>query len=224
MVRLAFFIAVALGGGVVYAQEQTPQFLLIVREWLRAGTEDAYNENEIRLATACATLKCPHPYVALASVANPREVWWLNTFASTQERDGLDDAYAQNKPLMAVLAPLGERKGDFREALTTTRTAHRPDSSGPWGLRIAGARFLIVSTTKDEGRVASASVFESPDGEWFEVAAAPSRAVAEEVAAQFGSGAMILAVRPQWSVPAETWVQSDPDFWRASPAVQNRRD
>jgi hypothetical protein len=222
-IRLSTFIAVALSSGMVHAQDETPGFLLIAREWLRPGIEDAYNENEVRLASACATLRCPHPYLALRSVAKPTEVWWLNAFVSAQERDGLDDAYAQNEPLMAVLAPLGKRKEDFRETLTTTRATHRPDVSGRSGLSIAGARFLIVSTTKDPESGGSAAVFQSSDGESLKIAAAPTRAAAEEIAAQFGSGAMILAVQPQWSFPAETWVQSDPDFWSSRPAARDRR-
>ena len=221
--RLAILVGVMLGGCMVPAQEETPQFLLIVREWLRPGSDAAYNKNELQLATACATLECPHPYLALASVAKAREVWWLNAFASAEERDGLDDAYARNKPLMAALVPLGKRKEDFREALTTIRTTYRSDLGGRSGLRIAGARFLIVSSTKSQG-ASSGSMFESSDGEWFKIAPAPTRAMAEEIAEQFGSEAMILAIQPQWSFPAETWVQADPDFWSASPVVRNRRD
>ena len=94
-------------------QEGTPQFLLIVRELVRPGNEAAYDANELKIAEACARLKCPHPYLALVSADNPREVWWLNAFASSEERDGLDAAYARNEQLMAALAPLGKRKEDF---------------------------------------------------------------------------------------------------------------
>jgi hypothetical protein len=108
---------------------------LIVREWLRPGSEAAYNANELQLAAACATLKCPHPYVALVSVDNSREVWWLNAFASGEERDGLDAAYARNERLMAALVPLGKRKEDFRDAVSTIRTTYRPDVSSQLCLR-----------------------------------------------------------------------------------------
>ena len=121
VIPLSIFIAVALGSGMVHAQDETPQFLLIVREWLRPGIEDAYNDNEVRLASACATLRCPHPYLALRSVAKPREVWWLNAFASAQERDGLNDAYAQNEALMAVLAPLGKLKAPTLDSRSEQR-------------------------------------------------------------------------------------------------------
>ncbi len=86
------------------------QFLLIVRERLRPAMEAAYDENEVQLATVCATLNCPHPYIALATVAGPTEVWWLNAFASREERDGLEACYARNERLMAALQPLAQRK------------------------------------------------------------------------------------------------------------------
>jgi hypothetical protein len=200
----------------VNTQEGTPQFLLIVREWLRSGSEAAYNANELQIAAACATLKGPHPYLAFVSVDNEREVWWLNAFASSEERDGLGAAYARNERLMAAIVPLGKRKEDFREALSTVRTTYRPDVSGQSGLTIAWARFLVVSVTKDEG-VRAGSVFESADGDWFRIASAPARAVAEEIAGRFGPGAVILAVQPQWSLPAETWMRADPDFWKSHP-------
>jgi hypothetical protein len=205
----------------VNTQEDTPQFVLIVREWLRPGSEAAYNENELQLATACATLRCPHPYLALVSVKDAREVWWLNAFASAEERDGLDDAYARNEPLMAVLVPLGKRKEDFREAIATSRTTHRSEVSGRPGLTITGARFVVVTATNDLG-TSPGAVFESSNGDRFRIASAPTRAVAEEIAAHFGSGATILAVQPQWSFPAETWMRADPEFWRSSPAARSR--
>ena len=203
-------------------QEGTPQFLLIVREWLRPGSEGAYNANELRIAAACATLKCPHPYLALVSVDNAREVWWLNAFATSEERDGLDAAYALNERLMAALVPLGKRKEDFREAASIIRTTYRPDVSSQAGVTIA-ARFFVVSATRGEDP-SSGSVFESADGDWFRIASAPAREVAGEIAAQFGSGAMILAVQPQWSFPAEAWIRADPDLWKSHPAARHRGD
>ena len=204
-------------------QEGTPQFLLIVREWVRPGNEAAYDANERQIAAACATLKCPHPYLALVSVDNSREVWWLNAFASSEERDVLDAAYARNERLMAALAPLGKRKEDFRSAVSTIRVRYRPDVSGQASVTIAGARFLVVSATKGQEEWPG-SVFESADGDWFRIASAPAREVAAEIAVQFGSGATMLAVQPQWSFPAEAWIRADPDFWKPHPVTQGRGD
>ena len=202
--------------------EQAPRFLLIVRERLRPGMEEAYRKNELELAAACATLKCPHPYLALASVAGPNEVWWLNAFASHEEKDQLDSAYARNEPLMDKLRPLGKRKEGYREQLTTTMTEYRPDLSGGAVYRVAGARFFVINITRQESGAAGA-VFESSDGDRFVVASTDSRASAERLAARAGPGSAILAVQPQWSFPAEAWIAADPDFWMSNPVARNRR-
>jgi len=203
-------------------QERTTQFLLIVRERLRPGMEQAYNQNELELATACATLECPHPYLALASVAAPTEIWWLNAFASHEEKDQLEPAYARNEALMATLTRLGKRKEGFREGLSTTLTEYRPDLSDGAVLRLAGTRFFVIHITRGK-REATGAVFESSDGERFVVTSADNRAAAGRIAAHAGAGSMILAVQPQWSFPADAWITADPDFWSSSPVARNRR-
>lgn len=203
--------------------DDEPGFLLIARERLRPGSADAYNENEIQIATACATLNGPHPYLALVCPVDPAEVWWVNAFASEVERDGLGEAYARNEPLMTRIAPLGKRKEDFRETFTTIALTRHPDRSVRESLQIAGARYLIVSTSKDAKTSRSAAVFNSPDGESFTIATAATRAGADEAAARFDQAASILAVQPQWSFPAEAWVRADPDFWSSNPAARIRR-
>ncbi len=200
--------------------EKPPLFLLIVRERLRPEMEQAYSQNELELATASATLKCPHPYLALASVAGPKEVWWLNAFASQEEKDQLGAAYARNEALMAKLTELGKRKEGYRETLSTTSTEYRPNLSGGVILRIAGARFFAMTVVRDEREVAGA-VFESSDRERFVVAPANTRAAAERLVVEAGPGSMILAVQPQWSFPAEAWIAADPDFWSTGPAAHN---
>jgi hypothetical protein len=200
--------------------EKPPLFLLIVRERLRPGMEQAYNQNELELATACAILKCPHPYLALASVAGPKEVWWLNAFASQEEKDQLDAAYARNKPLMAKLTELGKRKEGYREALSTTLTEYRSDLSRGVMLQLAGARFFVITIVRDE-REFEGVVFESSDRERFVVASVNTRGAAERLVVEAGPGSMILAVQPQWSFPAEAWIAADPDFWSSGPAAHN---
>ena len=198
----------------VRPETKAPQFLLVVRERLRPGSEEAYDKNERQLAIVCARMKCPHPYLALASVAGPTEVWWLNAFASQEERDGLGAAYAGNEALMAEMRPLGKRKEDFREAFTSSMMTYRRDSSSGAVLRIAGARFLVINTSPDEG-AATGAVFEAAGGERLAIASANNRAVAEDLAARSGRLATLLAVQPQWSFPAEAWRDADPDFWNS---------
>src|SRR6185295_4965923 len=147
MIRLAIFAILACGSRTVNAQSDTPAFLLIVRESLRPESVEAYNENELQLARACATLNCPHPYLALISTNEPNEVWWLNAFASAEQKDGLSDAYARNEPLMNVLVPLGKRKEGFRTSLTTSVAKYAQSSSNDVAFRIVSARFVVVGTS-----------------------------------------------------------------------------
>jgi hypothetical protein len=200
--------------------DEEPQFLLIARERLRPGSEDAYSRNEIQIVIACATLKCPHPYLALVSLIDPAEVVWVNAFASAEERDGVGEAYARNEPLMTTIVPLGKRKEDFRESFSTVALTRRPDLDGCEGLQLAGARYLVIGTMKDANSSRSAAIFEAPDGESFAIAAAARRAAADAAAARVEPVATVFAVQPQWSFPSETWVRSDPDFWSSSPAAQ----
>jgi hypothetical protein len=202
-------------------QEKPPEFLLLVREQLRPGSDEAYAKNELKIAAACARLKCPHPYLALASLAGPKEVWWLNAFASRQEKDQLDAAYARNERLMSQLRPLGRRKEAFRHALTTTLMTYRPDLSRDTVWRFTGAHFFVINLAQGE-REAAGPVFESSDGQRFVVASAESRAAGDRIAARAGPGSVILAVQPQWSFPARDWIAADPDFWQSNPAARNR--
>jgi hypothetical protein len=121
---------------------------------------------------------------------------------------------------MAKLTELGKRKEGYRETLSTTPTEYRPNLSGGVILRIAGARFFVMTIVRDERDVAGA-VFESSDRERFVVAPAITHAAAVRLAAQAGPGSMILAVQPQWSFPAEAWIAADPAFWSSSPAARN---
>jgi len=88
---------------------------------------------------------------------------------------------------MAAMRPLGTRKEEFRESFTSTIRAYRRDLSGGAVLRIAGARFLVIETTQDDGATARS-----------------------------GLGTVILAVQPQWSFPAAAWIDADPQFWDCS--------
>lgn len=200
---------------------RNPLFLLIVRERLRPGSEEAYDKNESQLAAICAELKCPHPYLALTSTAGPKEVWWFNAFASQEEWDGLAAAYARNEPLMAAMRPLGRRKEDFRETFTSTMTAYRRDLSGDNVLRIEGARILVVDTPQDYGGMAGA-VFETVEGKRFVIVSANIRVDAEDLIARSRPEAKVLSIQPRWSFPAVAWIKADPTFWQTSPASQLR--
>ena len=199
--------------------DRTSRFLLVVRERLRPESEEAYDRNEQQLATACATLNCPHPYLALATVAGPTEVWWLNTFASLEERDSLHASYARNEPLMAAMEPLSRRKEVFRESITSTMMEFRRDRSAS-ALRIHGARFFVITEESDE-RAAIGAVFQATDGRRVVIASARAPGIGADLGVRMGPGATILSVRPEWSFPDEAWIAADPEFWKGGPVARN---
>ena len=221
MIRFAIFATLTCGGCTVNAQSETPAYLLIVQESVRPGSVAAYNENELKLATACATLNCPHPYLALTTLGDPTQVWWLNAFVSAEQREGLSDAYARNKPLMKALKPLGKRKEAFRESVTTSAAKYIPALRDDIVFQITTARFLVVDTGAQQE--SSGALFETVDGERFSFGAAATLEAARQVAARFGAAAKILSIQPQWSFPDEAWIDADPEFWSSSPAAQKRR-
>jgi hypothetical protein len=57
----------------------------------------------------------------------------------------------------------------------------------------------------------------------FVLSSAGNRAAAEDIAGRSGRGAIILAVQPQWSFPADAWIDADPGFWESNPVARNRR-
>ena len=188
-----------------------PELLLIVREQLRPGCEAAYGDAESEIAAASARLGCPHPYLALSPVDGTPEVWWLNSFASGEEQAQVEAAYARNQPMMAALQTLAERKRDLVQEVTTVLATRRAEL-GRDSLRVAGARFFVVSRAPLPDGAGAA--FESPEGERFVFAAAASRAAADRIAAA-SPGSLILAVQPQWSFADEAWIAADRDFWSA---------
>ena len=190
------------------------RYLLLARERVRPGRESAYDDNERQLAGVAAALGCPHPYLAVATLQPPLEVWWVNAFSSQQERDGLSAAYARNQPLMEAMGPLGQRKEAFRESLTSVLTEYRSDLSGGTILRIAGSRYFVVDTMPADG--AGGAIFEAADEQRFAIATTRQRDAAQRLADALGARAIVLEVQPQWSFPAAAWIDADPELWQCS--------
>jgi hypothetical protein len=78
------------------------------------------------------------------------------------------------------------------------------------------------AAAQDE-RAAIGAVFQATNGGRFVIASATERGVAEDLASRMGRGATILAVQPQWSFPAETWIHADPEFWQPSLVARKPR-
>jgi hypothetical protein len=205
----------------VLAQERPPQLLQLFHERLKPGVEAAYGRIEEDAARICAQLRCPNPYLALESMTGPKEVWWLNAYASEAHKDSVAQAYEHNTAAMAALREVTERKQGLtyepEEFFATYRSGVGDESC--W--RMGGTRFFVMTVTRAD-RHAGGCVFEAPDGTRFIIATSATRRDATRKAAVASSGAKVFAIRPSWSLPADAWIASDPDFWRASPAAKGR--
>jgi hypothetical protein len=193
--------------------EETPAILQIHRDTLQPGTATVFKALEDEAAQACRQLKCPHPHFAIEAVTGPwtGEVWWLNGFASEAERQRIIAAYAANAPLTAALAAVGQRRQNVVASDVDVFANHRADlSREPW--HVAGARFFVVVVT-DRSSMLDGSVFETAEGVRYIFKPTPARDEATTIAAGAGPLGGVFAVRPNWGMPAQHWIDSDREFW-----------
>jgi hypothetical protein len=202
--------------GPLMAQDSRPQLLQIYRDSLKRGHEAAYKTVEQDAARICARLGFPNPHLALESLSGPKEVWWLNAFASEADRQRVTRDYAGNPALVAALEGIAKRREGLIGAPLDLLTAYRADLGHgvPWNP--AGARFFVVTVSKRSVRT-TASVFEAPDGTRYFLRAAPTRRQADLEAAALGPETRVFAVRPYWGMPAKEWIAADPEFWGTNP-------
>ena len=184
------------------------QLLQVVREPIKPGNEAAYELVEDETARACVELDCPHPHLALETLAGPKEIWWFNFFKSETERLRVTDDYLRNQRLMKVLIRNNERKAKLTEKPIDMILRHRPGRGAPF--EVAGTRFVVVTITAGAAPTEGES-FEAPDGSCIALQAAKTRGEAERLAAA-SPGSTVLAVRPSWGLPAKAWLDADREF------------
>src|SRR5215472_7411436 len=191
-----------------------PPILLIAREPLVAGRENAYREIEEESARLSAKLGCPHPYLAMESLTGPKEIWWFNGFDSPEDKGQVAEAYAKNGPFSAALKKNSDRKAPVTGKVIEVVAQYRPDLTGgvPWIL--GHGRFLVIAITKASPSSAG-TVFQAADGTFFVFSPARTRKHADRLAASI-PGSIVVVVRPSFSFPAKEWVTADPRFWRAN--------
>jgi hypothetical protein len=192
--------------------QSPPRLLQIVTERLRAGAKDAYGAIEEELLHACRTLNAPNRYLALVSVDQPTEVWWLNMYDSYAEVDRIAAAYASNTTLVTALQELSAKKSGLTEPPVDTMTCLRSDLSGhePW--QIGELQFAVVSELPTPAATPGA-VFQWPDGRACSVIAAPDLESAKQQATRLGGRARIFEVEPRWSLPQDAWLLRNPKLW-----------
>jgi hypothetical protein len=197
----------------VSAQIQPPRILLVHRDPLKPGVEEALGEIEEDAARFCAELGGPHPYLAIESLSGPKEVWFFNGFASAAEQERVLGDYEKNTRLMAALEQIGKRKADLvlNPVEAFANYNHGLSRGAPWSVGLG--RFLVITVTKS-ATPANGTVFETADGTKFVIQPARTREEAEAKATAAGPETNVFAVRPRWSLPAQEWIAADPEFWR----------
>ena len=201
--------------GVPMTQAGPPELLQIVREPINAGGEAAYTEIEDEIAAACVALECPHPHLALETLAGQKEIWWFNFFESEDERQQVTRAYQRNRPLMEVLTRTSERKSRYTGQVSDKVSRYRADLGREARWDILGARYAVLAFA-DAPLARGGPVFEEPDGGRFAVRFFTAFEDAQRFA---GTGATVLALRPAWGLPAPELIAADPEFWSANPVV-----
>jgi dienelactone hydrolase len=203
------------------SEESPPELLLIVQEELKPQSVPQYARLETNIARECVRLQCPHPYLALESVTQPKVVWWLNAFPSSEEKDRVEQAWQRNEAAMQALRTLSRGKKALTRQPITYLTRYREDLSNAASWKMGGTRFFVVHVAK-ENSPSVYSVFEAPDGRRFVFAPVGSHQEADRQVKLAGPRAQVLAVQPRWSLPAEAWIAADPEFWKSNPRAHGK--
>lgn len=199
--------------------QSPPPLLQIVTERLRPGAKEAYGVIEEELLHACRTLSAPNRYLAMVSLDQPTDVWWLNMYDSYADVDRVAAAYASNTTLMTALRELSAKKTGLTEPPIDAMTSLRRDLSGDEAWQIGELQFAAVSELRAPAALPGA-LFEWPDGRACSLIAAPDLDSAKHQARRLGDGARILEVEPRWSLPQDAWVLRNPKLWRpATPST-----
>ena len=196
-------------------QQPAPRFLYFYRDSLKSGVDSAYRVIENDGAQICADRRCPNPYIALESLSGPHEVWWLNTFATAADTARVAKVYATDRELATALATIAQRKAALIGTPVQGFAMYRRDLSGDRTWSVNGARFVVVTVTPEQRRT-EGSVWMTADSTLYILR--PAHSLGEAQAMAVGAGARVFAVRPNWSMPAPSWVAADPTFWRAAPS------
>ena len=211
-VRVVPLLALA---SVAVRAQTPPHFLYIYRDSLKSGVDSAYRAIENDGAQICADFRCPNPYLGLESLSGTHEAWWINEFGNVADTLRVSRAYATNRPLAEALGDVAKRKAPLIGTPIQGFASYRRDLSHGPSWSIAGAHFIVVSITRDP-RPADGAVWSMGDSAFYVMRAAHARAQAEEIARR--TGGRVFAVRPNWSMPAQSWIKADPRFWRDAPA------
>ena len=194
------------------------KILQIHRDRVKPGRERIYRATEEDAARICVGQGCPHPHLAIESLAAPMEVWWINAFGSEDHRQAITDAYLRNGPLMAAFAGIRQRREGLLDVDLDIFAEYKPELSRGQEWTVAGARFISVTITT-QNDLPSGAVYDTSDGTRYVFTPAATELEASAAASRLNSKAFLFAVRPYWGMPAREWIAADPEFWKSSPAA-----
>lgn len=202
------------------AQQAAPRFMYIYRDSLKHGVDTAYRAIENDGAKICADLRCPNPYLAIESLGDPHEAWWLNMFASEADTTRVANVYVTNRSLSEPLRAVALRKAALIGTPVQGFAVYRRELSRGPAWSAVGARFMVVTVTRAH-RPADGSVWEMADSTLYVLR--PVQSLREAEALAQSDGGRVFAVRPNWSMPAREWVAADLAFWRLAPVPKPGR-
>ena len=175
--------------------------LQIYRERVKAGREADYRAVEEEAARICARHPFPNPHLAMEAESGPKEVWWLNAFASEEARQRVIADYEANAELVRALTEHGRRKQGLTEAPNRPRD-DVPPGPEPDTLGLPRERASSSVRTAERELSSEGSVFQAPDGGFYALTLARTHSDAAKAAA-IEPGAIVFAVRPWWGHPAK---------------------
>jgi hypothetical protein len=130
------------------AQELPAAIINVYREQVKPGVMSKYLQIEEAAARFCAQAHCPNPYVAIASMTGPAEVWWINGVDSVETFEKVLHDYAANQEIMQELDRVASSKADLAFDSTTLVARFRDDLSFSSDTTIAYARYISISVVQ----------------------------------------------------------------------------
>jgi hypothetical protein len=224
------------------AQDPPSPFVYIYREQIKPGKIAAYTRIEEAAASFCAKARCPNPYLAITSLTGPNEAWWINGFDTPDTLEKIWHDYAANQEIMQELNSIAEQKADLAFPATILLARFRPEMS--FYTTPISARYISISVVRvhvaafRDNRMRFKSTLERAGRpQWvYEVTSGtddvtflvmtPARTMQEILTTPsldyspdtiVSSETRLYAVSPSMSMPAQSWIDADPEFWK--PAV-----
>ncbi len=222
------------------AQDPPSPLVYIYREQIKPGKIARYVQIEEAAATFCAKAKCPNPYLAISSFTGPNEAWWINGFDTPDTMEKVMHDYAANQEITQELNSVAEQKADLAFPASILLARFRPDMSF-YTTPIPPRYFSISIVRVLPGHVAAfanarirskAALERAGRPQWvYQVTSGtddvtflimtPARTMQEiQTTPDDASDAIVssetrlYAVSPSMSMPAQSWIDADPEFWK----------